>query len=36
MFRVGPEVRRRAALAAELSGMSLNQWSEEVRERTAH
>lgn len=30
MLRVGPEVHSRAALAAELSGKSLNQWSEEV------
>ena len=30
MFRVDPEVHRKAALAAELSGKSLNQWAEEV------
>jgi predicted HicB family RNase H-like nuclease len=30
MLRVGTEVHSRAALAAELSGKSLNQWSEEV------
>ena len=30
MFRVSPEVHRKAALAAELSGKSLNQWAEEV------
>lgn len=30
MFRVDPEVHRRAALAAELSGKSLNQWAEEI------
>ncbi|HLW28429.1 MAG TPA: type II toxin-antitoxin system HicB family antitoxin [Kiloniellales bacterium] len=30
MFRVHPEVHRKAALAAELSGKSLNQWAEEV------
>ncbi|MEP9376599.1 type II toxin-antitoxin system HicB family antitoxin [Aquabacter sp. CN5-332] len=30
MFRVDPEVHRRAALAAELAGKSLNQWAEEV------
>ena len=35
MFRVSPEVHRRAALAAELSGKSLNQWAEEVLERAA-
>ena len=35
MFRVNPEVHRKAALAAELSGKSLNQWAEEVLERAA-
>lgn len=30
MFRVAPEVHARAALAAELTGKSLNQWAEEV------
>lgn len=35
MFRVSPEVHRRAALAAELSGKSLNQWAEEVLDRAA-
>jgi predicted HicB family RNase H-like nuclease len=30
MFRVSPDVHRRAALAAELAGKSLNQWAEEV------
>ncbi len=35
MFRVAPEVHRRAALAAELSGKSLNQWAEEVLEEAA-
>lgn len=30
MFRISPEVHARAALAAELSGKSLNQWAEEV------
>lgn len=30
MFRISPEVHRRAALAAELSGKSLNQWAEDV------
>ena len=33
MFRVSPEVHRQAALAAELSGKSLNQWAEEVLDR---
>ena len=35
MFRVNPEVHRRAALAAELAGTSLNQWAEEVLARAA-
>ena len=35
MFRVNPEVHRNAALAAELSGKSLNQWAEEVLNRAA-
>ena len=35
MFRVDPEVHRKAALAAELSGKSLNQWAEEVLGRAA-
>ena len=35
MFRVDPEVHRRAALAAELAGKSLNQWAEEVLARAA-
>ena len=35
MFRVDPEVHRKAALAAELSGKSLNQWAEEVLDRAA-
>ena len=30
MFRVKPETHRKAAIAAELSGKSLNQWAEEV------
>jgi predicted HicB family RNase H-like nuclease len=33
MFRVDPEVHRKAALAAELSGKSLNQWAEDVLDR---
>lgn len=36
MFRVDPEVHRKVALAAELSGKSLNQWAEEVLNRAAH
>lgn len=35
MFRVSPEVHRKAAMAAELSGKSLNQWAEEVLGRAA-
>ena len=30
MFRIDPETHRKAALAAELSNKSLNQWAEEV------
>ena len=30
MFRVNPELHRKAAIAAELAGKSLNQWAEEV------
>ena len=30
MFRVKPELHRRAVVAAELAGKSLNQWAEEV------
>jgi len=30
MFRVDPEIHRKAALAAELSGKSLNRWAEDV------
>ncbi len=35
MYRVSPEVHRKAAQAAELSGKSLNQWAEEVLDRAA-
>ena len=35
MFRISPEVHRKAALAAELSGKSLIQWAEEVLARAA-
>lgn len=35
MFRVNPEIHRKAALAAELAGKSLNQWAEEVLGRAA-
>jgi predicted HicB family RNase H-like nuclease len=30
MFRISQETHRRAAIAAELSGKSLNQWAEDV------
>jgi predicted HicB family RNase H-like nuclease len=30
MLRLSPEVHAKAALAAELAGKSLNQWSEEA------
>ncbi len=33
MFRVDPEVHRKAALAADLAGKSLNQWAEDVLTR---
>lgn len=35
MFRVSPELHRKAALAAELAGKSLNQWAEEALSRAA-
>ena len=35
MFRISPEVHRKAALAAELAGKSLNQWAEEVLDSAA-
>jgi predicted HicB family RNase H-like nuclease len=30
MFRVNPETHRKAVIAADLAGKSLNQWAEEV------
>lgn len=36
MFRVDPAVHRKAAIAAELSGKSLNQWAEEALEEAAN
>lgn len=30
MFRVKPETHRRAAIAAEMAGKSLNQWAEDL------
>ena len=35
MFRVDPRVHARAALAAQLRGVSLNQWAEEALDRQA-
>jgi predicted HicB family RNase H-like nuclease len=35
MFRINPEIHRKAAIAAELTGKSLNQWAEEVLDRAA-
>jgi predicted HicB family RNase H-like nuclease len=35
MLRVDPAVRAKAALAAELAGKSLNQWSEEALAKAA-
>jgi predicted HicB family RNase H-like nuclease len=35
MFRIDPEVHRKAALAAELAGKSLNQWAEEALKQAA-
>lgn len=35
MFRVSLDVHRRAALAAELAGKSLNEWAGEVLDRAA-
>ncbi len=35
MFRVDPEVHRKAPLAAELAGKSLNQWAEEALAKAA-
>jgi predicted HicB family RNase H-like nuclease len=35
MLRVNPGVHRKAALAAAVSGKSLNQWAKEVPDRAA-
>ncbi|MAS03277.1 MAG: toxin-antitoxin system HicB family antitoxin [Ahrensia sp.] len=35
MFRISPETHRKAAVAAELAGKSLNAWAEEVLEKAA-
>ncbi len=36
MFRIAPEIHARAALAAQLKGISLNQWAEEVLAQAAN
>jgi predicted HicB family RNase H-like nuclease len=36
MFRIDPAVHAKAALAAQLKGVSLNQWAEEVLGRAAN
>ena len=33
MFRIDPQVHAKAALAAQLKGISLNQWAEEVLDK---
>jgi predicted HicB family RNase H-like nuclease len=35
MFRINPEVHAKAALAAQMEGLSLNQWAEKVMEKAA-
>ena len=35
MFRIAPEVHAKAALAAQLKGISLNQWAQEVLNKAA-
>lgn len=35
MFRISPEKHRKAVIAAELSGMSLNAWAEDALEKAA-
>lgn len=35
MFRIDPQVHAKAALAAQLKGISLNQWAEEVLREAA-
>ena len=36
MFRIAPEVHANAALAAQISGVSLNQWAENVLRRASN
>ena len=33
MFRIDPETHRQAALAAELAGVSFNQWAEQLSKK---
>lgn len=35
MFRINPETHRKASLAAELNGISLNQWAERALKQVA-
>ena len=35
MFRIDPDIHAKAALAAQLKGISLNQWAEEVLGKAA-
>lgn len=35
MFRIAPEIHAKAALAAQLEGVSLNQWAERALEKAA-
>ena len=35
MFRISPDVHARATLAAELAGVSLNQWAESVMKKAS-
>ena len=35
MFRIAPETHAKAALAAQIKGISLNQWAEEALEKAA-
>ena len=35
MFRVSPDIHARAVLAAQMRGLSLNQWAEEAMEKQA-
>ena len=35
MFRIDPEIHAKAALAAEVAGLSLNQWAERALDKAA-